>query len=67
MSAGLAVVPIEALIYLKLIARRRRDLVDVIELIKVGANMPRTRECLRQYASDLLPLFEELATEALAD
>ena len=34
MSEGLAIVPIEVLIYMKLVAKRRRDLVDVIELVK---------------------------------
>ncbi len=67
MSEGLAVVPIEALIYMKLVARRRKDMVDVIELVKAGADVPRVRDYLSQYASDLLPLFEELVTEALAE
>jgi hypothetical protein len=67
MSEGLAVVPIEALIYMKLVARRRKDMVDVIELVKAGAGLTRVRDYLSQYASDLLPLFEELVTEALAE
>jgi hypothetical protein len=64
---GLAIVPIEVLIYMKLTARRRRDLLDVIELIKAGADVNGVREYLRQYADDLLPSFEELVTEALAE
>ena len=67
MSEGLAVVPIEALIYLKLAAKRRKDLVDVIELVKAGADLTRVRDYLRQYADDLVPLFEELVNEALAE
>ncbi len=67
LSEGLAIVPIEALIYLKLAARRRKDMVDVIELVKAGADVPRVRDYLKQYASDLLPLFEELSNEALAE
>ena len=59
--------PIEALVYLKLVAKRRRDLVDIIELVKAGADLKHVRDCLRQYADDLLPLFEELVNEALAD
>ncbi len=66
-SAGLAVVPIEALIYMKLVAKRRKDQVDVIELVKAGAPVSRVRRYLEQYASDLLPLFEELVDEALAE
>lgn len=67
MSEGLAVVPIEPLIYMKLVAKRRKDLVDVIELVKAGADLTRVREYLKQYAGDLLPLFEELVNEALAE
>ena len=64
---GLAVVPIEVLIYMKLVAKRRKDQVDVIELIKSGADLKRVRHYLEQYASDLVPFFEELVNEALAE
>src|SRR5437667_12392602 len=67
MNEGLAMVPIEVLIYMKLAAKRRRDLVDVIELVKVGADVNRVRDYLRQYAGDLIPSFEELVNEALAE
>ena len=67
MNEGLAVVPIEVLIYMKLVAKRRKDLVDVIELVKVGADVKRVRDYLRQIASDLVPVFEELVNEALAE
>lgn len=66
MNEGLAIVPIEVLIYMKLAAKRRRDLVDVIELVKVGADVNRVRDYLRQYAGDLVPQFEELVNDALA-
>lgn len=66
-SEGLAVVPIEALIYMKLVARRRKDMVDVVELVKAGADVMRVRGYLKQYAADLISLFEELVNEALAD
>src|SRR5882724_10059013 len=65
--ASLAIVPIEVLIYMKLAAKRRRDLVDVIELVKVGADVNRVRDYLKQYASDLGPSFEELVNEALGE
>jgi hypothetical protein len=67
MNEGLAIVPIEVLIYMKLVAKRRKDLVDVIELVKVGADVKRVQDYLQQYASDLLPLFEELVNEALGE
>jgi hypothetical protein len=65
-SEGVPVVPIEALIYMKLVAKRRKDQVDVIELVKAGADVTLARDYLRQYAGDLLPMFEELVNEALA-
>jgi hypothetical protein len=49
------------------LAKRRRDLVDVIELVKAGADVNRMRHYLRQYASDLIPSFEELVTEAVSE
>jgi hypothetical protein len=66
MDEGLAIVPIEVLIYMKLVAKRRRDLVDVVELMKAGADVKRVRDYLQQHANDLVPSFEELANEALA-
>lgn len=67
MSEGLAIVPIEVLIYMKLVAKRRKDLVDVVELVKAGANVKSVRDYLEQHAGDLVPMFEELANEALAE
>jgi len=64
-SQGLAVVPIEALIYMKLRARRRQDLLDVVELIKAGADVRRVRRYLEQYAGDLVAVFDGLVEEAL--
>jgi hypothetical protein len=61
------VVPIEALIYMKLVAKGRKDMVDVIELVKAGADLTLVRNYLRQYAGDLVPLFEQLVNEALAE
>jgi hypothetical protein len=66
-NEGLAIVPIEVLIYMKLAARRRRDLVDVVELVKAGADVTRVRNYLRQYASDLILPFDELVHEAVGE
>ena len=63
-SEGIAVVPIEALIYMKLRARRRRDLLDVVELVKAGADVTRVRSYLVAHAPDLLTQFDELVNEA---
>jgi hypothetical protein len=63
-SAGeLPVVSIEALIYMKLLAKRRKDLLDVTELLKAGADAKKIREYLQQHASEQLPLFESLLLE----
>jgi Domain of unknown function (DUF1814). len=67
MNEGLAIVPIEVLIYMKLVAKRRKDMVDVIELVKIGADMHRVRDYLGRYAADLVPSFEELVSEALGE
>jgi len=66
-SQGLAVVPIEVLVYMQLVAKRRQDQVDIIELVKSGADVKRVRHYLDQYAHDLIPLFDELVNEALAE
>ncbi|MFY9574283.1 MAG: hypothetical protein WAV20_23015 [Blastocatellia bacterium] len=67
LNEGLAIVPIEVLVYMKLAARRRRDLVDVVELLKAGADVRVVRDYLLQYAGDLVPQFEELANESLGE
>jgi hypothetical protein len=66
-SEGLAIVPIEALIYMKLVANRRRDMVDVVELVKAGADLTLVRDYLKRYAGDLIPVFEDLVSEALGE
>jgi hypothetical protein len=66
-SEGLAIVPVEVLIYMKLVAKRRKDLVDIVELVKAGAALKPVRDYLKQYAGDLVPLFDELVNEALGE
>lgn len=63
-SGGIPIVPIEVLIYMKLVAKRRKDQLDVLELIRMGADVKRVEGYLTQYAADLLPLWRELAAEA---
>ncbi|NJN55332.1 MAG: hypothetical protein HC804_11570 [Anaerolineae bacterium] len=67
MSDGVAVIPIEVLIYMKLVARRRKDLLDVVELVKAGADIKGVQNYLAQFSPDLLPLFGELVDEALTE
>ena len=41
-------------------ARRRQDLLDVVELINAGADVRRVRRYLEQYAGDLVAMFDGL-------
>jgi hypothetical protein len=66
-SHDLAVIPIEVLIYMKLVARRRKDQMDVIELLRAGVDEKQVRTYLQQYAADLIPLFDDLINEALSE
>ena len=52
---------------MKLAAKRRKDLVDVIELVRVGADVKRAQDYLRQHAIDLTPQLDELVNEALGE
>jgi hypothetical protein len=63
-SEGLAVVPANTLVFMKLKARRRRDLVDVVELVRAGMDVKPVREYLAQHAPELVKLFDELCDEA---
>jgi len=66
-SEGLAVVPIEVLVHIKLVAKRRKDQVDIIELVKAGVDLKCVRRYLDRYARDLVSLFDELVDEAMAE
>ena len=63
-SAGLNVIGLEPLIFMKLLARRRQDLLDVVELLKVSANPAPVSEYLKSVAPELLSQFELLVEEA---
>jgi len=61
---GIPVVPIEALIFMKLVARRRRDQLDVVELLRSGVDARSIRAYLEAHAADTLDLFDALLVEA---
>ncbi len=63
-SEGIPIVPSDILIYMKLIANRRRDQLDVIELIRAGVNPATVRAYLSQFSTDLIPRFELLSRES---
>ena len=63
----LNIVPIEVLIYMKLVANRRKDQLDVVELVKSGVNVKDARAYLLSHAPDLVTLFNDLVQEALEE
>ncbi len=63
-SQGIPVLPIEALVYMKLKSPRRKDAVDVVELLKAGADAGRIAEYLARNAPALAARLKELAAEA---
>jgi hypothetical protein len=64
LSDGLPVVPVEDLVFMKLVAHRMRDRADVTELLKRGIDATRVRPYLATHAPDLLPSFEALVEQA---
>jgi hypothetical protein len=60
----LPIIPLEALIYLKLKSPRKRDEADVVELLRINSPEP-VRLYLEKNAPELLPKFEAAAAEAL--
>ncbi len=63
LSDNVPIVPLEALIYLKLKSPRRRDEADVVELLRI--NDPKAiRPYLEKNALEMLGKFDELAAEA---
>ena len=63
-SDGIPILGVEALVYMKLKAGRMRDQVDVVELLKAGADEASCRRWLGAHAPALLERFEALARSA---
>lgn len=63
----LPVAPIEALVYMKLRSPRRKDEVDIIELIKAGADTACVLDYLNLHAPDLLTRFGGLVDRARSE
>lgn len=61
---GIPILPIEALIYLKLKSPRRKDSVDVVELVKAGIDVALVRGWLGQNAPAMMRRFDGLVREA---
>ncbi len=64
LSNGGEIAPIDVLVYLKLKSPRAKDRVDVIEVIKAGADVNRCRVYLTAHAAILVPKFDDCVTVA---
>jgi hypothetical protein len=62
--AGVPVVPLEVLIYLKLASPRPRDLADVIELIRLGVDRERIRTDLEARSPGLVERWDRAVADA---
>jgi hypothetical protein len=60
-TEGIPIVDPEALVYLKLLAFRRRDKEDVVQLLKAGLDEKAIRAYLSDVAPDLMGRFDSLA------
>jgi hypothetical protein len=63
-SLGIRVLPIEALVYMKLRSPRRKDAADVVELVKAGIDTATVADYLAAHAPHLLDKFRGLVSEA---
>ena len=59
----LPVIPVEALVLMKLDAHRPQDRADVVALLRSGADLAEVRAFLAAEAPDLLPRFGSLVAE----
>jgi hypothetical protein len=58
------ILPVEALVYMKLEAGRSKDIGDVVELIRSGADRSLIRAYLEMHASNLIQKFKKALKEA---
>jgi len=66
-SGGIRILPIEALVYMKLKSPRRKDTADVVELVKAGVDTARIADYLCRYSPSLSAKFATLISEAEAE
>ena len=67
LSGGIPILPLAALIYLKLKSPRRRDAADVVDLLRISSETESVREYVAANAPDLLVKLDALAAEAAED
>lgn len=58
------VIPVEPLVFTKLLAGRTKDHADIVEMIKAGAEVEKLRSFVRDYRPDLEATLERLASAA---
>ena len=63
-SEGIPILPIEALVYMKLKSPRRKDAADVVELVKAGVDTIKIANYLTSFAPDLAAKFKTLIADA---
>lgn len=61
------VAPVEVLVYLKLKSSRQKDFADVIELIKVGVDLERSRAYLVRHAPGLVGRLDSAVRSAATE
>ena len=66
-SGGIPILPVEALVYMKLKSPRRKDAADVVELVKAGVDTAKIADYLARYAPGLTGKFKTLVSEAEAE
>jgi hypothetical protein len=59
-SKDLTVVPIEQLMYMKLVANRPKDVGDVLALLEAGIDSDGVREWLAQHAPEVVARFDRM-------
>ncbi len=64
LSDGLPTVPVDVLVYMKLVAHRMRDRADVTELLKRGVDPRPIADYLGRHAPDLCARFDALVAQA---
>ena len=66
-SGGIPILPVEALVYMKLKSPRRKDAADVVELVKAGVDTAKIGDYLARHAPGLTGKFKTLVSEAEAE
>jgi hypothetical protein len=63
-SHGVPILPIEELIFMKLISPRPKDSVDIVELLKLGYDSKKIESYIKRHAPEVLGKLERLVYQA---